>query len=320
NLYLCLLMIVNAGLATPFIIGYAGAYDTWPWLTFAPFAWPLAVGPLVYAYVVALAQDRPVSRWHFAPALAFGLYQSIMFLQPLDWRYAVDTHFQQPFLTPLMGLAVPASLLGYAIAGWRVAQGYEVWLRSRRRQETPAHRLRVPLAILSALALARLCFEVFDLTVRRLNYFDLFSFYVGLGVLSVWLGVDGWRNAALPVVRPAAADRDWSAQGQAWATAIDEQNLWREPDADLDSIARALATNRTSLSRALNAAGEGLAELLARLRAEEAGRRLLEDPEADILSVALESGFGSKAAFNRAFKTRFGVTPSEHRENQGRIS
>ena len=33
----------------------------------------------------------------------------------------------------------------------------------------------------------------------------------------------------------------------------------------------------------------------------------------DLLHIALESGFGSKASFNRAFRARFGMTPSAYR-------
>lgn len=34
---------------------------------------------------------------------------------------------------------------------------------------------------------------------------------------------------------------------------------------------------------------------------------------ADLLNLALEMGFASKASFNRAFRARFGMAPSEWR-------
>ncbi|MEO1173865.1 MAG: AraC family transcriptional regulator, partial [Myxococcota bacterium] len=42
---LAVLLLVVAGILTPQIIGFAGFYDAFPWLTFAPFAVPLALGP-----------------------------------------------------------------------------------------------------------------------------------------------------------------------------------------------------------------------------------------------------------------------------------
>jgi AraC-like DNA-binding protein len=50
-------------------------------------------------------------------------------------------------------------------------------------------------------------------------------------------------------------------------------------------------------------------------RLEEVRRRLL-DPRQDevpILTMALEAGFGSIVAFNRAFKDKHGLTPSAYR-------
>jgi len=45
-------------------------------------------------------------------------------------------------------------------------------------------------------------------------------------------------------------------------------------------------------------------------------RRRLLDPRQDevpILTMALEAGFGSIVSFNRAFKDRYGLTPSTYR-------
>jgi hypothetical protein len=50
--------IVLTGAPTPDIIGFAGFYDSFPWLSFAPFACPLAVAPLLYLYAVALTAGR----------------------------------------------------------------------------------------------------------------------------------------------------------------------------------------------------------------------------------------------------------------------
>ena len=50
NRTLAALLVIVVGVLTPFTLGYAGAYDVWPWLSFAPFAVTLAVGPLLYGY------------------------------------------------------------------------------------------------------------------------------------------------------------------------------------------------------------------------------------------------------------------------------
>lgn len=86
-----------------------------------------------------------------------------------------------------------------------------------------------------------------------------------------------------------------------------EGNLGR--DIALDDIAEAACVSRFHLTRAF---GEAVAMPVVRyVRA----RRLSEAAKAlaggapDILSLALEAGYGSHEAFTRAFRDQFGVTP-----------
>ena len=58
--------------------------------------------------------------------------------------------------------------------------------------------------------------------------------------------------------------------------------------------------------------GESLGEYIRRLRLERAWHRLL-DGARPVTEVALGAGYGSHEAFDRAFKTHFGLTPSDAR-------
>ena len=62
--------------------------------------------------------------------------------------------------------------------------------------------------------------------------------------------------------------------------------------------------------------GETLGEYLRRRRLEVAAQRLAAQPRLSVLQVALGVGFGSSEAFSRAFKSRFGRTPSAWRDSQ----
>ena len=50
------------------------------------------------------------------------------------------------------------------------------------------------------------------------------------------------------------------------------------------------------------------------IRRIKAAETLLEDPDYSITEVALNSGFASISTFNRIFKQKKGITPSEHRK------
>jgi AraC family transcriptional regulator len=62
--------------------------------------------------------------------------------------------------------------------------------------------------------------------------------------------------------------------------------------------------------------GETLGDYVRRRRLEVAALRLVAQPRLPVLQVALSVGFGSTEAFARAFKARFGSTPSAWRESQ----
>lgn len=63
NRVLAALLAVAALRLVPFIIGYAGFYDRFPWLSFAPFNLPLAIGPLLWLYVARVARGELPGRW-----------------------------------------------------------------------------------------------------------------------------------------------------------------------------------------------------------------------------------------------------------------
>jgi AraC family transcriptional regulator len=59
--------------------------------------------------------------------------------------------------------------------------------------------------------------------------------------------------------------------------------------------------------------GETLGDYMRRRRLETGAQRLIIQPAVPVLEVALSVGFGSTEAFARAFKARFGLTPSSWR-------
>ena len=59
--------------------------------------------------------------------------------------------------------------------------------------------------------------------------------------------------------------------------------------------------------------GENIASYVRRVRLERAGRKLRMGA-VDITEVALAAGYDTHAAFSRAFKQQFGLSPSQFRQ------
>lgn len=84
-------------------------------------------------------------------------------------------------------------------------------------------------------------------------------------------------------------------------------------DLSLEAIADAVGVSRFHLSRAFNVtSGCALASYVRARRLSVAARTLVAGAP-DILTVALDTGYGSHEAFTRAFRQQFGLTPEELR-------
>ena len=142
----------------------------------------------------------------------------------------------------------------------------------------------------------------------------MFGFYALLAIIGNYLAIEGWRQAGTRVQPIVEGTRDWPGIAAGWMDRVAQERWWCDPTLDLAGLARRLGTNTAYLSRGLNEGlGLGFADAINGLRLDDAAARLRRPGSDDILDIALASGFGSKATFNRVFKDRFGQTPSAYR-------
>ena len=93
-------------------------------------------------------------------------------------------------------------------------------------------------------------------------------------------------------------------------------NLDREPT--LEEIAQAANFSAFHFHRIFKAVTEETVfGFMRRLRLEWAANRLLGKPQEDVTTVAMECGFSSSQNFAKAFRARFGASPSEFRHSKG---
>jgi len=127
----------------------------------------------------------------------------------------------------------------------------------------------------------------------------------------------GWTAPTkAPPVEPAevlARDRDQELIARL-QDLMTRNAAYREPDIAVASLATRLGVTEKKLREVINRrlAFRNFSAYVNAFRLEEVRRRLL-DPRHDevpILTMALEAGFGSIVAFNRAFKEKYGMTPT----------
>jgi AraC-like DNA-binding protein len=326
NRTMAALLVVLAGIITPWLIGFAGFYDKWMWLTFAPMQISLAVAPLFYLYGHSLVTGGwpENGKWHLGPAVAQFMFYLVSFLLPFDLKMQW-TEIASPAVGWITGVGVVISLVYYCFASFRLLREYRLALAATRSDDHryAARWLAGAIAALGLLLLTWATYIVWD-WLLPLGYRGLMGLYVSIGAFALYLGIEAWRHAALPfpplASLRAVADtlpppRDWQALGKAWAEKVAEEGWAADPGLSLATLARRLGTNTGHLSRALNEGlGVGFSNFINNLRARRVAEMLAEGRDDDLLDLALEAGFSSKASFNRAFVASYGMPPSQWRK------
>lgn len=329
NRWLALALLVLAGMLIVYPLGWRGRGEVPVWLAFLPVNLPLALGPLLYATARSTAQ-RPWGRGAWlhgvAPALQL-LYLATLSLLPGDSAAGWKDDVHDPAIKPLIEFAVLISLAGYAAGGLRLLRGFRGRLAAAR-SDADLHDARWLFRLLATLIVAFGVVGAVRIYTHFVGELDSGVYLVWLAIWSAWLGVEGWRVAGVPApdlgetAGDGAADHgdaaparaDWAALGTDWEARLRDAGWWREPDLTLAGLARRLGTNTLYLSRAINEGlGMNFNEMVNRLRAEEVALQIERGGAANLLPLALEAGFSSKATFNRAFRARYRVSPSDYR-------
>ncbi len=321
---LAAVLVVLTGIMAPYALIVGGMETTAPWAAWLP-SLPLALGPLLWGYIRAQTRGEGADRlWlHLIPAavhLAWRCLLIALFLAGSLGPGLIDLH--EDVAKDAFDLAALASLAAYGWASLREIAAYRRWLPENRSDADRYAAVWFSRLIFALMALLVVMAPVRAYTwfVGELDAYQVFVFEMVLAVFGAYAGIEGWRcsERRFPAMvdEPAptpAPQRDWAALGGEWRERIREAGWWREPDLSSAALARRLGVNTAYLSRGFNEGlGQNLAEVINRMRAEAVAARLEAGDTANLLELALDAGFSSKATFNRAFRTAFGHSPSDH--------
>ena len=96
---------------------------------------------------------------------------------------------------------------------------------------------------------------------------------------------------------------------------LEGDRIYREMRLNRAMLAKRLGIGEHTLSRIINHYfGKNFNELVNGYRIAEAKIRLRDEPQTQITAIGFEVGFNSIASFNRVFKEKVGVSPTQWRE------
>ena len=95
---------------------------------------------------------------------------------------------------------------------------------------------------------------------------------------------------------------------------INKERPYTNPDFDQDKLAKFMEVSNEMFCKLVPRYADPLRTLdyINSLRAEYAAKILMERPDCSMADITSQCGFRDTAAFNKAFKFSFGITPTEY--------
>ena len=332
------------------MLGFAGWYDSHDTYTSFMFYFPFnticLIGPLIYFYFLsATNQDFQFEKKHIR-----HFWLPIIWAAVILGKLSIDYAFYFPFSktpytqfgtkgplaetdkTLLFTLISYGSLSYYLLLTFKSFQAYKkyaiqnlsslenldfVWLRN----------------ILLALGSGLILMFIYQIVnwVTPLSYKADWYSYLFLGILVYYLGIKGYmfqgsNKPALYFTQEAnKIDHDQSKELRAFpdleirmkelTEVLDQQKPYLIADLTLSQLSSMMMLNSSLLSRVINVGYNlNFNDFINGYRIREVISRInnLQHKKITLLGIALDSGFNSKATFNRAFKKQTGKTPQEY--------
>lgn len=297
-----------------------------------PMQFLLALGPLIYFYVLKITRREYQFRWkdllHFSPllieqaALALEIKESI---STGATTYATSA-FQ--LLNPLLQLLIFISVTTYLYRSHQLIQNFY-----RRLQPVLMDRSLLEFRWLRRLLAAIALFWLLWIAYAAVDYFGCrnlsgirfdYPFYIFFAVIIIWTAAAAFLRpqaglmVQTPVTPKSSPPAELRAKG-AWLKKEVEANLYyQDSELSLSSLAEKLGLHTHELSRIINTVlKKSFNDFINEYRVMDVAAKMSDSAydHITLLGIAYESGFNSQRTFNRVFKELTGKTPVEYKNS-----
>ena len=331
--YLGLFLVAAVIEVIPQIIGFAGFYAVYPGLTFAPFNVEMFLGPLLLLHVHHLMHQAPPKhlKWLFIPGVIQVLYYLWAFTMLGDYKnkWAFNNTFHEPYVMPVE-VVIGVGLFVYCWANtYLLSRDYEKYLENNQSVASEFKPVWVYRLLVASLVLLVffIVVQVVPVFITDMSYVEEYPLVVLMMAILAWVGIDAISKLQHRFPKIVSSDqppeaasnwqqKDWSDEAAELELQMAAEQWYLEPRLSLQQLAQQLGSNESYVSRTINQ-GIGLSfnQYINQWRIKHA-KAQLEQPHQSVLNLALESGFNSKATFNRVFKEQVGITPSQYKKSQ----
>lgn len=346
SLILGILLLITCYHRITYTIGFMGWYDTFRNTKINYFLIPfiLGIGPLIYLYIhsVGVKGFRLTAKklLHFIPLAVFFVYRIIILLYDRVQEGYADTQngiAMQWYLensSSIINVFFVLHLFVYLVFSFKIY--YKI--RSRLEHEysnTYRHELLwlrnflILFTVLFIYDTTQFLIENFvvDLHWTEEWWYQLFSLLV-----VIFVGVKAYFTPLehLPLLEPALIEpkvtesssrtehtKEIDGEITKLVDLVENESLYLDPNLTLTKLAKKLNMAPSQLSQTINKGTQkNFNEFINAYRVELIKQKLQDEKfnHLSILAIALDTGFNSKATFNRVFKKIDGNSPSFYRK------
>ena len=334
-----------------FVIGRGDIAELFPGISFArdyPFLLPIfyeylfVLGPILYFYVCSLTQST------FRFNRVFWIYIGLTLL--LDFTYDYTLYWCQTTKNCSRAWIVTFAEIFSLFSVIQMGIVLVLSVRTLRRYDRSLKDHFTNLDKINLRWLQTLLKTIGGLTIYwiLLVFIDVFFFdyrindifynvlNVAIVVVIYWIGFSQYIRPRVVIVEeilvpvsnnekqkvsvvPALAEAEMQRYAQMLQNAMQQDQLYLDATLNLNALAKHLDIPAKHISQTLNQyVGKNLNDFVNEYRVEEVKQKLVDPQFAHltILGIAFESGFNSKASFQRTFKKVVECSPSEYKKRQ----
>ncbi len=329
-----LLAVLCSSLITPFI-GFANVYDRNQWLTYFPFSIAYSYGVCIWFYVVNLTDStRKFKRkdlLFFIPTAIYLIFRFTLFAQNLEFKVWFNENYYNPFADTIIFVTEFAwniALLNFSIKHYK---HYRKWLNENfsDTEKIKFDWLRNFLYVFTLVLILGAIFDFTDSFIFKLSYIQYFYFEMILAFATYYLAIAGYlrsqtieldflSNEELENRKTLLSEKELEKLKAKLQNLMHDEKTYLEPQLTLTDLSRQIGVNSAVLSYAINNGfGKNFNDFINEFRIVAVKEKLTNsDAEnSNLLGIAFDCGFNSKATFNRAFKKFTGVSPKEFQES-----
>ncbi len=308
-------------------IRLATYFPRWSWL---PLLFSLALGPLIYFYVLRII--RPAYKFRFKDLLHLSpllLQQGVFVLEikeSIKTGAAIDDTLIFRQLNPVVNLLAFISVIAYLYWSFRLIERFYQLLQFNKVSDRYRYELRWLHRLLTgfgALWLLWIPYAAVDYFYYhgQMDIRTCYPLYLLLAIIFIRIAiVSFFRPDVVVPVRPPFVSRPLPPaelkQKGTWLKKVVKENCYyQDPELSLVLLAEKLELTTHELSRIINTVlKKSFNDFINEYRIAEVIQKM-QNPVYDrltLLGIAFDSGFNSKTTFSRAFRRVTGKTPGEY--------